>query len=254
MYQLPHLSKIKGLAHGFSERSDGNMGFRFGAHVDVAASRRSLARRVHSSFGLENGVGLAPMQENGEGVMVVTPGHAGHGTANPVYGMKCEAMITSSEEIFLLLPAADCAMIILYDPVRRVLGLIHAGRESTMRGIASTALRTMGLLFGSSPRQIIAGVGPAIRQPSYVLDTFPPVGEADSPWRDFCRVRPDGVEVDFVGFSKKMLADAGVNPRNIEDCGVDTFTDDRFFSHRRSKAAGEPEGRHTCVVGMVPVS
>ena len=46
------------------------------------------------------------------------------------------------------------------------------------------------------------------------------------------------------------VIEAGIPSKAIEVSDVDTFTDSRFASHRRSAETGEPEWRHACVVAM----
>jgi copper oxidase (laccase) domain-containing protein len=48
---------------------------------------------------------------------------------------------------------------------------------------------------------------------------------------------------DLAGFIRMRLENAGV--LMIDDIGVDTYSDERFYSYRRSVHGGEPDyGRH----------
>lgn len=258
MYQLPQLSKMKGIAHGVSLRDDGNQSFRFDPRETVVLRRKRFVAMVHSSFILENGVALAPNHGDCEAKTIVVGqelvrGLSGRGMSRAGTGLRGEALITSAPNIYLYLLIADCIPIVIYAPIERVLALVHAGRVSSQNDIIRKTVRRMSSEFAVNPRTLYVGLGPGIRQESYVLETFPPAGEADSPWQEFCAITPEGIAVDLYGYNRRVLIEEGVPTQRIEDCGIDTFTDKRFFSHRRSFDTGELEGRQACVVSMVAV-
>lgn len=306
MYQLPTLSKVPSLVHGFSTMEEGNQGFRsmpaisstpglfrkflgmvadwfrrtnsasrnqaeslhalHGARkYEVLLHRTAFLRKVSSDFRIACGVGMVPLKKGYEGtIAAVSPAQAGRGMLAPNSGIPCEALITSykaAEEhwrreehimptlFYLFLAIADCLPIILYDPVERVLALVHAGRESSVRKIALETVRIMERHYGVDPATVIAGIGPGIRK--YKLDRFHQVN--DSEWQPFCRIGSNGkIEVDLFGFNVHLLKRAGIPEDQIEVWPGDTFTDLSFYSHTRSRL-GAPEGRHAIVVGMVPV-
>lgn len=254
MYRLPGLSKIRGLDHGFSTREDGNQGFSCGRREEVIENRAGFVAKARSFFQPGRGVvGMAPMQKGRDGAVIVGPEMSGRGMSGPNSSVLCEAMVTDCEGPYLYLPAADCIPIIVYSPLPpRVLALVHAGRESSVGGIVARTLATMQDCFDIRVRRLLVGMGPGIRQKNYLVSEFPPAAGANSPWREFAAPTDGGVLVDLYGYNRQVFINAGVPPRQIEDCGIDTFSDLNFFSHRRSKATGEAEGRHACVVGMAP--
>ncbi len=62
-----------------------------------------------------------------------------------------DALVTDAPGLALLLRFADCQPIILYDPARRALGLVHAGWRGLAQGIARRAVETMQEAFGTKP-------------------------------------------------------------------------------------------------------
>ncbi len=73
-----------------------------------------------------------------------------------------DALMTDTPGVPLLLTYADCVPIILYDPVRHTVALIHAGWRGTVRGIAANVAQAMVETFGSKPEEMLAAIGPAI--------------------------------------------------------------------------------------------
>jgi copper oxidase (laccase) domain-containing protein len=56
---------------------------------------------------------------------------------------------------------------------------------------------------------------------------------------------------DLAGFIRMRLENAGV--LMIDDTGVDTYSDERFYSYRRSVHRKEPDyGRHVHAIALEP--
>jgi copper oxidase (laccase) domain-containing protein len=57
--------------------------------------------------------------------------------------------------------------------------------------------------------------------------------------------------IDNVGAVIKQLTDSGVKKKNIYDCGIDTYTDKRFFSHKRDYDSGVNDNGRFAAVAML---
>jgi copper oxidase (laccase) domain-containing protein len=56
---------------------------------------------------------------------------------------------------------------------------------------------------------------------------------------------------DLAGFIRTRLENAGV--LMIDDTGIDTYSDERFYSYRRSVHRREPDyGRHVHSIALTP--
>jgi YfiH family protein len=82
---------------------------------------------------------------------------------------KADAILTDYSEITLFMRFADCVPILLYDPVRSVIGIVHAGWQGTVKKIADGAIRTMQNRYRSNPSDILAGIGPSIGVEKYPI-------------------------------------------------------------------------------------
>ncbi len=76
--------------------------------------------------------------------------------------LEADAILTDCPDVTLFMRFADCVPILLFDPLRRVVGLAHAGWQGTVRGVASVAVEAMIAHYGSSPEDIRAAIGPSI--------------------------------------------------------------------------------------------
>ena len=71
-----------------------------------------------------------------------------------------DGMITNLKEIPLMVAAADCAPIGVYDPENQVLGMFHSGWKGTLKQISSEGIKQMSEVYGSSPEKLLVVIGP----------------------------------------------------------------------------------------------
>ncbi|HER20405.1 MAG TPA: laccase domain-containing protein, partial [Chromatiales bacterium] len=152
---------------------------------------------------------------------------------------------------------ADCVPVSLYDPIKRVIGLAHAGWRGTAAGVAAKTVGRMMEEFDTDPTDLVAGIGPSIgpccyevgpevadefhaRQP-LVADHVLLTGEAASAGEFDHSVNEDRYHLDLWRANTLELVTAGVFEANIGVAGICTAcnTGD-FFSHR---AEGGRTGR-----------
>src|SRR5574344_1051938 len=70
-----------------------------------------------------------------------------------------DGFLTNKNKINLMLSYADCTPILLYDPVKRVIGNIHSGWKGTVQKIGQKAVLKMIEEYNSKPEDIIACFG-----------------------------------------------------------------------------------------------
>jgi YfiH family protein len=162
---------------------------------------------------------------------------------------KADGLITDRTGLTLSMRFADCVPIMLVDPGRRAIGLVHAGWQGTLLGAAPAGVNKMVEAFDSDPSDLIAGIGPAIRQHHY------PVGqEVVEAYREnfgaeaephFMRKNGQN-HLDLIGANIALLRKVGLN--QIEDAGLCTACNlDDWFSHRGQAGSA---GRFTGVIGL----
>jgi YfiH family protein len=82
---------------------------------------------------------------------------------------KADAIITNRPEITLFMRFADCVPIFLFDPSKKVVGIVHAGWQGTVKKIPGAAVNAMVTEYGCNPRDILAGIGPSICPDHYAV-------------------------------------------------------------------------------------
>jgi YfiH family protein len=248
----PLLAAIPGLRHAFFTRDGGVSGGIYGGlngglgsnddPKHVAENRRRMAEQM----------GVAPDRllsvhqvHSPDAVVANGPWD---GPARP----RADAIVTRTEGIAVSVTAADCGPILLVDPNARVIGAAHAGWKGALTGILESTIETMEKL-GAERGGMVAAIGPLIRQHSYevggefverFIDT-----DADNAVFFVPSTREGHSMFDLAGYIRMRLENAGV--LMIDDLGVDTYSDERFYSYRRSVHRKEPDyGRHVHAIAL----
>ncbi len=83
------------------------------------------------------------------------------------YWNKADIILTDNPDLTLFMRFADCTPVLLYDPLKQVVGIVHSGWLGTVRGAARVAVEAMSARFGTSPSDLLAAVGPSIGPDHY---------------------------------------------------------------------------------------
>ena len=218
-----------------------NLGLHVGDDAERVVENR---RRAAAALGL----GLDDLvfcdQTHGNDVAVVDLDDRGRGTRRADDAVPADAVVTATPDVGLVVMVADCVPLVLYDPGAHVLAAVHAGWRGTVARVSEAALDTMAGL-GADPARIVAGIGPAITVDRYqvgdevaeaVRETFRTAG---GPVDEI--LRPDGTGrwlVDLWAANRRILVEAGLQPRNIEVSPVGTGPGTPFFSDRAVRPCG----------------
>ena len=150
---------------------------------------------------------------------------------------KADILLTDNPQVTLFMRFADCTPVLLYDPKKQAIGIVHSGWLGTVRGAVRTAVEAMQERYASNPADILAAIGPAIGPDHYEVgaDVIAQVKQAfDSDADSLLEAHGESVHFDLWRANQILLAKAGV--KQIEIAGICTacHTDD-WFSHRGEK-------------------
>lgn len=148
-----------------------------------------------------------------------------------------DALITASAGICIGVSTADCVPVLLYDPVRKVVGAVHAGWRGTVCRIVSKTISEMIVHYGSDPSDIYAGIGPSISQEKFevgeeVVEAFEQAGY-DIPKLTLRNPHTGKAHIDLWAANTDDLLLAGVPASHIQVAGICSVRNaDQFFSAR----------------------
>ncbi|MET3840836.1 peptidoglycan editing factor PgeF [Bradyrhizobium sp. OAE829] len=247
------LSAIPGLRHAFFTREGGVSGGIYeglngglGSNDDaahVAENRRRMAEQM----GVAPDRFLSVHQIHSPDAVVAT---------GPWTGDKprADALVTRTEGLAIGVTAADCGPILFVDPTARVIGAAHAGWKGALTGVIESTVDAMERL-GADRSGMVAAIGPLIRQHSYevggeFVERFLDADAGNAAYF-IASERAGHSMFDLAGYIRMRLENAGV--LMIDDIGVDTYSDERFYSYRRSVHRKEPDyGRHVHAIALEP--
>lgn len=175
-------------------------------------------------------------QTHSDHIYVVTEKDAGRGSASFVTGIPdTDALLTNLPRIVLNILVADCVPILLYDPVEKVIGAVHAGWRGTMKHILEKAVKKMVAQYGCDPKDVVAEIGPSIGPECFEVGEDV-VAEAIAAGLENFVIRKNGKTFfDLWASNKAQLEAAGVLSVNIHIAGVCTHCSQDYFSFRRNK-------------------
>lgn len=249
-FQFENLAKFP-IVHGIFSRKGGvspepwnslNLG---GTVGDMRSNVIENRKRIFDGIGREVSSHFDVWQVHGTEILIpLQP----RGYNEP--HLRADGILTDKAEITLLMRFADCVPIMLYDPEKHIIGLIHAGWQGTVKKIAAKAVQKMQEVFHCDPQNIYAGIGPSIGPDHYeiqidVLQRFQNIfGEEET--SKFVKTCDNKLLLDLWKANGLILRNAGVE--NVEISGVCTACDlSRWYSHRAEKGL---TGRFGAVIGL----
>jgi len=147
---------------------------------------------------------------------------------------KADAILTDTPGITLFMRFADCVPILLYDPIQRAVGLVHAGWKGTVLGTVVEAVTAMQNRYGTSPENILAAIGPSIGPQHYQVgpEVIAQVKRRFGDGHRALLVSENGrVNLDLWAANRILLEESGVN--RIEEAQICTACSlDEWYSHR----------------------
>jgi YfiH family protein len=195
--------------------------------------------------------------------------------------LRGDALFTGDADILLGILTADCVPVLIADTRTHAVAAFHAGWRGTLARIVERGVGTLRREFGSTPKDLIAAVGPAIgpccfavgdevrqefeSQFAYAPWLFSEVFDSD-PVREkypmlFLTARAPGhsdlgpqIHMDLWEANRRQLMDAGLKASAISVVGECTacarVKDGRrkYFSHRAEHGF---TGRMLSVIGAV---
>lgn len=155
---------------------------------------------------------------------------------------ETDSLISSKPGICLCVQTADCVPILLFDPHKKVISAIHAGWRGTVKKIAEVVVQKMKDDYHSSPKNILAAIGPSIGPQIYEvgIEVVNAVKKSiPNAEITLSKNNSNKFHFDLWEANKQILLSMGLQAINIEMIGECTFQrTDKYFSARK-------EGIHT---------
>ena len=157
---------------------------------------------------------------------------------------ECDALVTNTPGICLLVFTADCTPLLFHDPVTGAVGAAHAGWRGTVQSIGAKTVEAMVKNFGAKPEDIRAAIGPNIGFCHFETDADVPeaVREAfGSEAEQYILKKGEKYFLDLKAINAMVLRRAGVRHIEISDACT-MCSPDVFWSHRVTRGERGSQG------------
>lgn len=248
-YRFANLASHDEVLHGMFTRLGGvspspceslNVGHLVGDDHELVEANHDL---IYHALGISRSDVATAHQVHGSRVALVRPDDRGQVIP------ATDALITDAPSVALMLRFADCLPVLLYDPVRRAIGLAHAGWRGTVKGIVAKTVSAMVEAYRSRPADIVAGLGPCIGPCCYQVgaEVIELVKARFNHWQGLLRPQGDGsLHFDLWEANRRQLVELSVKGIEVSQLCTACRTDD-FFSHRAEEGR---TGRFAVILGM----
>lgn len=173
----------------------------------------------------------------------------------PLHMEYVDGIVTDIPDVLLTVFGGDCPPVYIADPVRKAVGLVHAGWKGTLGRIPAVAIAQMVVHFGCDPSNMYAAIGPGVCRDCYemgdeVYDAFAREwsrSDADEILSRYPARDKEGREIsggkyhlDLFDANKMTLIRAGIPEDHIEVANICTMCNaDSFYSYRAGRLENE---------------
>lgn len=156
----------------------------------------------------------------------------------------CDALVTNTPGVTLLIFTADCTPLLFHDPVTGAVGAAHAGWRGTAQNIGGKVVAAMVREFGCRPENIRCAIGPNLAKchfethrdvPDALSETF-----GEEVWT-YIERRGEKFHPDLKQINALALRRAGIKQIEISDACT-WCESERFWSHRVTKGQRGSQG------------
>ncbi len=145
--------------------------------------------------------------------------------------VDADAMITREKNLLLMIKIADCAGILIYDPVKEIIAAVHSGWKGTSLNIVPKTINRMINEFGCSPINLLVYISPCASGKNYevqqdVAILFP---------RSTIQISPSKYLFSNRREIKYQLDSMSIPRENIEVSDICNVENINFHSYRRDR-------------------
>jgi YfiH family protein len=223
-------------------------GLNLGLHVgDNPEFVRTNRRIIAEALGVNADRFTCAEQVHGSSVAIVDEQTAGRGSesfSDAIGGV--DSLITAHPDIPLALFFADCVPVVVAEPFRKVVSVIHAGWRGIFAGIIEKSVRKMAEFAGAGTENMLAFIGPSIGSCCFQVDN-----DLSERFKQRFKLHDTAMwlsadnHIDLQELARLQLADCGIEKIRVSLMNLCTScNNNKLFSYR---AADGNTGRHAAI-------
>ena len=245
-YQFEELNKYNNLVHLFTKKE-----IDFNRKAKSVEELDKQFKEIEDILGVKFKKTIFPYQEHTNIVKCVTEENLDDKF------ISVDGTITNLKGVALVVSAADCQSILLYDEKNKVIGNVHSGWKGTLGRIIQNTISLMVKEYDCNPTYIKAFICPSILKCCFEVDE----DVVDLFRNEFKELDMDKYiskgnfidnkqkyYIDTVGLNKEILCNMGLKEKNITESNIcSKCNSDKIHSHRGSNGSG---GRNISIIMM----
>ena len=250
MIKSKKLKKLKGISHGFFNKEGGKSK---GIYQSLNCGLGSNDKKKHIKQNLE--IVKNKISKKSKKIFLLHQTHSNKFIFVNKYfrvnkkRLKADAVITDQKKLPIGILTADCAPILIYDNISKIVAAIHAGWKGAYKDIISKVIKFL-LKKGCKPKNMHAVIGPCITKKNYNVreDFLRKFLKKTKKNIIFFKTRKKTIYFDLPKYIKSQLKSNKIS--NIEHINIDTFeAKNKFFSARRSLRLNHADyGRNISII------
>lgn len=167
---------------------------------------------------------------------------------------ETDGLISSTKNIILSTTNADCILVILFDPVKKVIANIHSGWKGTLQRISVKAVQKMQEEYDCDFEDIICCMCPSIRKCHFEVDRdvyemfyneFQDLENID----EIIEQKNNKWYIDTISINREILNKLGLKQENIIDSGICSVCNKDIVHSFR--AEGKEYGLSTAIITLI---
>lgn len=234
-----------GVLHGFTTRKGGNSRPPLDS-LNLGFNRPEPREIIESNYhalcdacGVDYSSLVLVNYVHGTNVKAVTAADCGRGICKGKEPLPpCDGIVTNDPNVTLFTLHADCAALFVVDPVKKAIGLAHAGWRGVFGRMGQKLADKLSECYGSDPKDLVAAISPCICKNCYEVSLELAQSFADEFGKEcavFNHKNPEKAYIDIMLAAYKGFCDAGVPCSNISKMDFCTYEhSELFYSYRRS--------------------
>ncbi len=145
-----------------------------------------------------------------------------------------DALLTSKPDKLLGVKTADCLPILLYNPVTKVVGVIHAGWRGLANMVILNTMDKLRTFYNADPGSTYFSIGPGICKNCYEvgMEVVDSINTAIAVKDAFRQTSKDQGLLDTRSIAERQIQAAGVPASNISHVNLCTRCSPGFYSYR----------------------
>ena len=163
-----------------------------------------------------------------------------------------DGIITNKKNMILTTTSADCILLLLFDPVKKVIANVHSGWRGTLKKISVKAMNKMKEKYNCDTKDIICCICPSIRKchfevQSDVKDLY------EKEFKNSNKYIEETIpnlkwHIDTILINKELLKEQGLKEENIVDSMLCSVCNSKLIHSYR--AEGKKYGLNTAIIEL----